>query len=73
MEAVTPTADPQLPQPGVSELSGVDVSIQVCFLGVPHSHSSVLNNYYEIPWLLSRAKSMGMKIEKGNKEIGEET
>ena len=30
------------------------------------SHSSVLNNYYEVPWLLHIAKSMGMKIEKGN-------
>ena len=30
------------------------------------SHSSVLNNYNEVPWLLHIAKSMGMKIEKGN-------
>ena len=35
------------------------------------SHSSVLNNYNEVPWLLSNAKSMGMKIEKGNVKIGE--
>ena len=37
----------------------------------PYSHSSVLNNYNEVPWLLSNAKSMGMKIEKGNVKIGE--
>ena len=31
----------------------------------------MLNNYNEVPWLLSNAKSMGMKIEKGNVKIGE--
>ena len=46
-------------------------SIQVCFLGVPHSHSSVLNNYYEVPWLLDGAKSMGMKIVKLREREGQ--